>query len=42
MNINVVDLCESLIVYILLGTCQWVHMALAVNRPDVRRFINIL
>ncbi len=23
-------------VYILLSTCQWVHMALAINRPDVR------
>ncbi len=22
-------------VYILLSTCQWVHMALAINRPDI-------
>ncbi len=30
VNIELWDLCESLIVYILLSTCQWVHMALAV------------
>ncbi len=35
-------MCESFIVYILPSTCQWVHMALTVNRPDVRIFINIL
>ncbi len=33
------DLCESLIVYILLRTFQWIHMALAVKRPNARRFI---
>ncbi len=22
-------------IYILLSTCQWVHMALAINRPDI-------
>ncbi len=38
-NIKLWDLCESLIVYILFSTCQWVHVALAVNSPDVRRFI---
>ncbi len=30
-NVNI-NLCESLIVYILLSTC---HMTLAVNRPDI-------
>ncbi len=25
----------SLIVYILLSTCQWVHMALAINGPGI-------
>ncbi len=39
INIKLWDLYESLIVYILLNKFQWVHMALAVNRPDVRRFI---
>ncbi len=29
---NVVRL---VIVYILLSTCQWVHMALAIKRPDI-------
>ncbi len=35
VNIKLFDLCESLIVYILHTTCQWVHMALAINRPDI-------
>ncbi len=35
MNIKLLDLCESMIVYILLSTCQWVHMTFAVNRPDI-------
>ncbi len=35
MNIKVLDFCESLIVYILLSTCQCVHMALAINRTDM-------
>ncbi len=39
VNIKLWDLCESLIVYILLSTFQWIHMALAVNIPDVRGFI---
>ncbi len=39
VNIKLWDLCESLNVYILLSTFQWVHMALAVNRRYVRRFI---
>ncbi len=34
MNIKLLDLCESLTVYILLTTCQLVHMALIINRPD--------
>ncbi len=39
VNIKLLDLCESLIVYILLSTCQWVHMTLAVNRHAVDRYI---
>ncbi len=35
--IKLCDLCDSFIIYILLSTWQYVHMALAVNRPDVRR-----
>ncbi len=34
-NIKLLDLCKSLIVYILLSTCQWFHMSLAENRPDI-------
>ncbi len=26
VNIKLLDLCESFIVYILLSTCQWVHI----------------
>ncbi len=40
MNITLWDLCETLIVYILLGTFQSVHMVLTVNKPDVRGFIS--
>ncbi len=40
VNIKLLDLCESLIVYILLSTCQWVHLALALNRPD-KTFIKL-
>ncbi len=36
VNIKLWDLCETLIVYILLSTFQW---ALTVNWPDVRRYI---
>ncbi len=32
---KLLDLCESLIVYILLSTCQWVHITLAINRPNI-------
>ncbi len=39
VNIKLRDLCEKLIVYILLGTIQLVNMVLTVNKPDVRRFI---
>ncbi len=39
VNIKLQDLCETLIVYILLSTFQLVHMVLTVNKPDVRRFI---
>ncbi len=39
MNIKLRDLCETLIVYILLITFQLVHMLLTLNKPDVRRFI---
>ncbi len=39
VNIKMRDLCETLIVYILLSTFQLVHMVLTVNKPDVRRFI---
>ncbi len=39
VNIKLRDLCETLIVYILLSTFQLVHMVLTVNKPDVRRFI---
>ncbi len=35
MNITLLELCKSLIVYILLSTWQWVYMALAVNRSDI-------
>ncbi len=38
VNIKLRDLCETLIVYILLSTFQLVHMLLTVNTPDVRRF----
>ncbi len=40
-NVNTTfwDLCEILIVYILLSTFQSVHMVLTVNKPDVRLFI---
>ncbi len=31
MNIKLLDLCESLIIYILLSTCQWAHMTFAVK-----------
>ncbi len=41
MNIKLQDLCEILIVYILLRTFQLVHMVLTVNKPDVRRFISM-
>ncbi len=27
--------CEHVFVYILLSTCQWVQMALAIERPDI-------
>ncbi len=37
MNIKFWDLCEILIVYILLSTFQSVHMVLTVNKLDVRR-----
>ncbi len=26
-------MCESMIVYILFSTCQWVHIELVINRP---------
>ncbi len=39
VNIKLWDLCEILIVYILLSTFQSVHMVVTVNKPDVRRFI---
>ncbi len=39
VNITLWDLCEILIVYILLSTFQSVHMVLTVNKPNVRRFI---
>ncbi len=39
VNIKLRDLCETLIVYILLSTFSLVHMVLTVNKPDVRRFI---
>ncbi len=35
VNIKLLDLCESLIVYILLGTFQWFHLTKAINRPDI-------
>ncbi len=38
VNIKLRDLCETLIVYILLNTFQLVHMVLTVNKHDVRRF----
>ncbi len=38
-KIKLRDLCEILIVYILLSRFQLVHMVLTVNKPDVRRFI---
>ncbi len=39
VNIKLQDLCETLIVYILLSTFYLVHMVLTVNKADVRRFI---
>ncbi len=39
VNIKLWDLCEILIVHILLSTFQSVHLVLTVNKPDVRRFI---
>ncbi len=39
VNIKFWDLCEILIVYILLSTFQSVHMVLIVNTLDVRRLI---
>ncbi len=39
VNIKLWGLCESLIVYIVFNKFQWIHMAMAVNRPDVRRYI---
>ncbi len=39
VNIKLRDLCETLIVYILLSTLQLAHMVLTVHKPDVRRFI---
>ncbi len=39
VNIKLPDLCETLVVYILLSTFQLIHMGLTVNKPDVRRFI---
>ncbi len=35
VSIKLLEMCESLIVYILLRTCKWVHMVLAINRPDI-------
>ncbi len=35
VNIKLLDLCESFIVYVLLSTCQWVDMVLAINIPDI-------
>ncbi len=40
VNIKLLNLCESLIVYILLSTSHWVHMALAINRPDISSWCN--
>ncbi len=39
VNINLQDLCETLIVYILLSTFQLVNMVLTVNKSYVRRFL---
>ncbi len=39
VNTKLRDLCETLIVYILLSTFSLLHMVLTVNKPDVRRFI---
>ncbi len=39
VNIKLWDLCEILVVYILLSTFESVHMVLTVNKPDERRFI---
>ncbi len=39
LKIKLRDLCETLIVYILLSSFQLVHMVLTVNKHDVRRFI---
>ncbi len=39
VNIKLWDLCEILVVYILLSSFESVHMVLTVNKPDVRRFI---
>ncbi len=35
VNIKLLDLYDSLIGYILFSTCHWVHMALAVNKPNI-------
>ncbi len=42
MDIKFLDLCESLIVYLLLSTCQMSPHGVGCERPDVNRFINIL
>ncbi len=39
VNINLLDLCETLIIYILLSIFQLVHMVLTIKKHDVRRFI---
>ncbi len=33
-NVNI-KLLDVVFVYILLSACQWVHMALAINKPDI-------
>ncbi len=35
VNIKLLDLWESSIVYILLSTCQWVQVTFAINIPDI-------
>ncbi len=42
VNIKLRDLCETLIVYLLLSTFQLDHMVLTVNKPDVRRIIPLI